>query len=126
MYPYDAEALACGRLHHDPALKAIHNFRAQLLQARHFGRDVVGLDVYMDATLVLHALDLHDRLVGWGLQHAVVAPAARMLEVHRATECLPPVAGRLVHIGGLAVDQHSAEAGMVHIESLSCISLPSE
>src|SRR5215472_18426286 len=50
LYPHDAEALACGRLHHDPALKAIHNFRAELLQARHFGRDVVGLDVYMDAT----------------------------------------------------------------------------
>jgi hypothetical protein len=77
----------------------------------------------MDATLVLHALDLHDGLVGRGLQHAVVAAAARMLEVHGATECLTPVAGGLVHIGGLAVNQHSAEAGMVHIESLSCKSV---
>src|SRR5262245_20620240 len=114
LYPYDAEALACRRLHHHPALKAVHNLRAQLLQTRHFCRDVVGLDVYVDATLVLHALDLHDQLVRWGLQHAIVAAAAGMLEVHGATECLTPIAGGLVHIGGFAVDQHSAEAGMVH------------
>ena len=29
-----------------------------------FGGDVVRLDVYVDATLVVHALDLHDGLAG--------------------------------------------------------------
>jgi hypothetical protein len=89
-------------------------------QARHFGWDVVGLDVYVNATLVVHALDLHDGLIGWGLQHAVIAAAARMAGVHGATQRLAPEAGGLVDIGGLAVDQHGAETGMVHISGLSC------
>ena len=50
LHPYEAEALAGGRLHHQPALQAVHHLGAEFLQARHFGRDVVGLDVYVDAT----------------------------------------------------------------------------
>ena len=80
-----------------------------------FGRDVVSLNVYMDAALVVHALDLHDGLIGWGLQHPVIAAAARMAGVHGATQRLAPEARGLVHIGGLAVDQHGAETGVVHI-----------
>jgi hypothetical protein len=68
LYPYDAEALAGGRLHDHPALQVVHHLGAEFPQARHFGRDVVGRDVYVDAALVVHALDLHDRLIGWGLQ----------------------------------------------------------
>ena len=45
LHLYDAEALVGRRLHHHPALQAVYHLCAQLLQARHFGRDVVGLDV---------------------------------------------------------------------------------
>src|ERR1700752_41802 len=117
LYSYDAEALAGGRLHHHPALQAIHHLGAQLPQSRHFGRDVVGFDVYMDAALMVHALDLHDWLIGRGLQHAIIAAATRMGMVHGPTQRLAPEAGGLVDIGGLAVDQHGAEAGMVHISA---------
>jgi hypothetical protein len=83
--PNDAEPLTGGRLHHHPVLQAVHHLGAQLLQARHFGRDVIGLNVYVDAALVVHALDLHDRLVGRGFQHDVIAAAARMFGVNGAT-----------------------------------------
>src|SRR5262245_48316643 len=65
LYPYDAKALTGRRLHHDPAFQAVHHLRAELLQARHFGRDVVSLDIDVDAAFVAHALDLHDGLVRW-------------------------------------------------------------
>src|SRR5258708_21647538 len=118
LYPYDAEALAGRRLHHRPAFEAIHHLGAQLRQARHFGGDIVGLDVYVHATLVIHTLDLHDGLVGRGLQHTVVAAAARMVGIHGATERLAPEAGGPVQIGGPAVDQYGAEAWLVHISPL--------
>jgi hypothetical protein len=47
----------------------------------------------MDATLVVHVLDLHNRLVGWGLQHATIAAAARMVLVNEAAHAVD--AGRL-------------------------------
>ena len=97
LYPHDAEALAGGRLHHHPALQALRDLGPQLLQARHFGRNVVGLDVYVDATLVVHALDLHHRLIGQGLQHAVVLAAVRVLRVHGTTERLAPETSCLIH-----------------------------
>src|SRR5438874_9055966 len=124
LYPYNAEALAGRRFHHHPTLEVIHHLGSQLCQARHFGSDVVRLDVYVDPALVLDALDLHDRLVGRGLQHAVVAAAARMAGIDGATQRLGPEAGGAVQIGGPAVDQHGAETGMVHISALRFIPLP--
>ena len=41
--------------------------------------------VYVDATFVVHALNLHDGLVGWGLQHTVISAGARVLRVYRST-----------------------------------------
>src|SRR5882724_12080051 len=120
LHPDDAEALTGGRLHHHPTLQAIDHRSAQLLQARHLGWDVVGLDVDVDAALMVHALDLDDGLVHRGLQHAVVAAAAGMLEVHRATQRLAPETGGRVNIGGPTVDQYRAETGMVHLGCLSC------
>ena len=64
LHPHDAESLASRRLHHNPALQSIHDLSAQCLQARHFSRDVVSLNIQVDATVVVYALDLHDRLVG--------------------------------------------------------------
>ena len=100
----DAEPLTRGRLHYHPTLQAIHNLGAQRLQAQHFGRDVIGLDVYVDPALVVHALDLHDRLIGRGLQHEVIAATARMLGINWATQRPAPEVGGLVNIGSLAVD----------------------
>jgi hypothetical protein len=61
---HDAEALAGRRFHHHPALKPICDLGAQLLQPRDFGGNIVGLDVDVDAALMLDALDLPDRFVG--------------------------------------------------------------
>src|SRR5258708_10419741 len=108
---HDTEALTGGRLHHHPALQAVHDSGTQLFKAAHLGGDVVGLDVDVDAALVLHALNLHDGLVGRGFQHEVVAPASRVLAVYRAAQCLAPEAGGLIKVTGPAVDQHGAEAG---------------
>src|SRR5262245_6221897 len=75
LHAHDAESLAGGRLHHDPALESAHDRGSQFRQSCDFGRDVIGLDVDVDAALVIHALDLHDRLVGWRFEHQVIAAA---------------------------------------------------
>src|SRR3990170_6095126 len=85
------------------------------LKARDFRCHVVGLDVEVDPALVLHPLDLHDRLVGRGLQHPVVAARARMAGVDRSAQRLGPESRRGVDVVGLAVDQHGAKTGMVHV-----------
>jgi hypothetical protein len=116
LYSYDAEALAARRLHHHPTFQSRRHCRPKLLQARHFRRDVVGLDIDVHAAFVFHALDLHDGLIRRYLQHAVVAAAAGMIGIYRATQCLAPELSSFIHVGGLAVDQQRAESGMVHIE----------
>src|SRR6185437_13829956 len=112
--PHDAEALAGGRLHHDPALQAVHDLRAQLLEASHLGGNIVGFDVEVYAAFVADALDLHDGLIGRGLQHEVVAATARMIRVHGPAEGVGPEAGGRLQVRGIAVDQESAEAGVMH------------
>ena len=64
-----------------PAVRQFY-LPAELLQARHFGGDVMGLDVEVNATFVIHLLDLHDGFVGRGFQHAIGAASARMIVVH--------------------------------------------
>ena len=64
-----------------------------------------------------HALNLNDGLVGRSFQHTVIAAAARMFEVHGATQRLAPEARGLVHIGSFAVDQNGAQAGMMHVST---------
>jgi hypothetical protein len=44
--------------------RAAHYLGAQFLQTRYFARDVVSLNVKMNAAVVVDALDLHDRLSG--------------------------------------------------------------
>jgi hypothetical protein len=41
-------------------------------------------------------------------QHSVIAAAVRMIGVNGAAQRLPPEPRGLVHVGRLAVDQHSA------------------
>lgn len=111
----DAEALAGRRLHHHPAIEPARDLGAQLLEARDLGGDVVGLDVDVDAALMLDALNLHDRLVGRRLEHAVGAAAHRMRAVDGTAQGFRPKARRRVHIGDLAIDQHGAKARVVHV-----------
>src|SRR2546430_15254097 len=102
LYPHNAEALAGRRLRDDPAPGAIHHRRAQPFEASHLGGNVVGLDVYVHAALVLDALDLDDRLVCRGCKHAVIAAAHRMVKVHGAAQRGGPAGGGPLHVGGLA------------------------
>src|SRR5262245_46796805 len=119
LYPHNAKALAGRRLHDDPALGAIHHRRAQPFETSHLGGNVVGLDVYVHAALVLVALDLDDRLVCRCCKHAVIVTAHRMVKVHGTAERGGPEAGGLVHVGDLAVNQRGAQAGVVHERVLS-------
>src|SRR5262249_31261582 len=111
LYPHNAEALAGRRLHDDPALGAIHHRRAQPCETSHLGGNVIGLDVYVRAALVLDALDLDDRLVCRCCKHAVIVAAHRMVKVYGTAERGGPEAGGLVHVGDLAVNQRGAQAG---------------
>ena len=69
----DAEPMSGRSLHHHPLLQAIHDVRPHFLKTRYLGRDIVRLDVQVDATLVIDVPKLHNRLVWWCLQHPVVA-----------------------------------------------------
>src|SRR6185295_9399745 len=69
----DAEALAGGRAHDDPTLHALVDCRAQLLEARDFGGDVVGFDVDVHAAFMADALDLNAEFAWPILEHPVVA-----------------------------------------------------
>jgi hypothetical protein len=98
LYPHYAETLARRGLHHDPTLQTVHHPGAQFLQAVHLSFNVIGFNVYVNATLVVHALYLHERLIRRGLQHAVIAPCARVLRVYRSTERFGPEVSRFVHV----------------------------
>ena len=115
LHAHDAEALSGWGLHHHPALQAVHDVRAQLLKARNFGRDIVGLDIQVHAALVIDALNLHNGFVRRGLQHPIIAATAPMVEVHGTAERLCPEAGRLVHVRSLTIDQEGAETRTVHV-----------
>src|SRR5262249_61198464 len=106
LYSHNAEALAGRRLHDNPALGAIHHRRAQPFEAAHLGRNVVGLDVYVYAALVLDALDLDDRLVCRCCKHAVIVTAHRMVKGHRTAEHGGPRGRGPSHGGPLAGQQH--------------------
>jgi hypothetical protein len=96
--PYHAEALARGRLHHDPTLQTVDYRGAEFLEAAYLSFDVVALDVYVNAALVVHALDLHERLIRRGLEHTVIAARARVLGIYRSTERFRPEASRFVDV----------------------------
>src|SRR5690348_11003896 len=106
--------LPARRLHHDPTRQFLHHFRAELLQALHFGGDIVGLDVDVHAALVVHPLDLHDGLVRRGLQHSIVTAAAGVFRIHGSAEGRGPEPSSCVQVFGLAVDQQCAETGVMH------------
>jgi hypothetical protein len=109
LHTHDAEPLASRSLHHHPPLQANHDVRPQFLETRDLRRNIVRLDVQVDATFVIDALNLHNGFVWWGLQHPVVAAAAPMIVIHGTTECHCPEAGGLVYIRGITVDQEGAK-----------------
>jgi hypothetical protein len=112
--PNDAKALPGRSLHHHPALQAIDNFCSQRFQADNLGRDIVGFNVDMDATLMLDALDLDDGFILRRLQHAVVSARSRVSEIDCTTQRIGPEPGGLIDIRCVAVNQKCAEAGVVH------------
>ena len=112
---HHAEALAGRGLHDHPALQAARDFGAELLETRHFRGNVIGLDVQVDPARMIDKLDLHNGFIGRRLQHPVVAAAARMVEVHRAAQRTGPESGRCIRVRRVAVDQHGAQARVVHV-----------
>jgi hypothetical protein len=103
-----------GGAHDDPSFHALVNFRAEFLEAGDLGRNVVGLDIDVHATLALHALDLNAEFVRRGLEHAVIAAAAGMIWIDGAAQRLGPEPGRRIDIIGLAVNQQAIEARAMH------------
>jgi hypothetical protein len=64
---------------------------------------------------MLHLLDLHDRFVRRRRKHSVVAVAPCMIEIHRTAERLGPKARGSIDVRDIAIDQHGAQAGMMHV-----------
>jgi hypothetical protein len=104
LYAYDTKSLPGGCLHHDPTLQTIDHDGTQRFQARYFRGDVVGLDVEMNSAFVIDTLDLHNRFVRRRLEHALVAACARVIGIHRTSQCGCPKAGCLIDVSGVAID----------------------
>src|ERR1043165_9671047 len=60
---------------------------------------IVCLDVQVHATLVLHALNLHERLIGPRLEHAVVGACGGVPGIERSTQGGRPEACRVIDVG---------------------------
>lgn len=110
LHSHDAESLPGGSLHDHPSFQATDDDGAEPFQAKYLSGYVIGLYVDVDPALVADPLNLHDRFVGWRLQHTVVATSARMIGIYRTPQCLGPEAGGLIHVRMIAVDQHSAQS----------------
>ena len=115
LHAHDAEALAGWRFHDNPSFQSVDYLRTQFRQARHFGRNIIGFNVDVYAAFMVHALDFHDGLIGRRLQHPISIAAARMLEVHRTTQRIAPEFRSFIDIRRTAIDQHGAQARMMHI-----------
>lgn len=119
MYSYDAEALSGWRLHHHPPLQAIDNLRAQRLKACDFSGYVVALNIDVNATFMLDALDLDNGFVEGSLQHVVLSASAGVTWIQGTTQRPAPEVSSFLYRGVLAVDENGAEAGTVHNSALS-------
>src|SRR5215467_10372547 len=102
LYTDNAKLLSSGGLHHDPALQSVHYPGSELLQARDLGGNVIGFDVEVNSALMLHTLNLNNRLVGRCVQHAVVAAGAWVIKIYRAAQCFGPESCGLIDIRGSA------------------------
>src|SRR6476620_11369868 len=90
LHAHDTEALAGRRAHHHPPLEPFVDGRAELLKPRDLRGDIVRLDVEMDSTLMVDALDLHADFAGRSFQHHIIATGSRMVWVDRTSQRLRP------------------------------------
>jgi hypothetical protein len=81
LYSYDTEALPGGGLHHYPTLYAIHNLRAQRLEALDLSGYVVALDIDVYATFMVHTLNLDDGFVERSLQHVIISASTWVIAI---------------------------------------------
>src|SRR5437762_41073 len=108
----NAEALPGRRRHHHPRPVALDLACTELPEARDLGLDVVGLDIEVDTAFMRHGLDLADDLIGVHLQRHVHR-VARVFD-RRTTERLTPEPRCAAELRRLAIDDHGAEATVVH------------
>jgi hypothetical protein len=95
-------------------LYVLDNHCAQCAQALDFCGDIVGFDIQVNATGVLHRLDLDMQLAGLILQPDVfLALRARQL-VDRHAQGLTPETGGAQQVAGLAIDNKSRQFTFVH------------
>jgi hypothetical protein len=111
---HHAETLAARRLHHPPPLHEGDALRAQCFQPRHFGVDVVGLDVQVHARGVVDLLHLDVQIAGRVAEHLVFAAVVAGIGVGDAdAERAAPERGCRIEVIDVAVDDESGEAAAV-------------
>src|SRR5437764_2941585 len=114
---HDAETLARRRLHHDPALDVRNATGAEHLEAARLGLEVVGLDVEMDAALMLDLLYEQDRLARVGIQQAIQRIALGFGPPAASKRATPELRSG-VEIGGLAIEDEGRQPAAMHPRSL--------
>jgi hypothetical protein len=95
--PY-TKTLPSWSLHYHPTLEAVDDLCSQRLQTRYLCMNVICLDVDMNPTFMLHALNLHEGFIWRSLQHDVIATSSRMAGIYRAAEGLGPEIGGLINV----------------------------
>jgi hypothetical protein len=111
---YDAEPLPGWRFHHDPAIHALCDACAVLLQATHLGFDVIGFDVQVHPAWMGNGLHLDVKLLT-GIDQAYVFFS--LLAWQRTgfhSQCGAPETGSALQIAGLAVDYETGKSAPVH------------
>jgi hypothetical protein len=110
LHAYDAKALPARGAHHNPTLNPSVDRSAEPFQACNLGRDIIGLDVEMNSTFVVNALNLNADLVRPVLEHHVIAASAGMIRVDWAAERFGPETRGGADVVDVAVDQNAVDA----------------
>jgi hypothetical protein len=110
LHSHDTEALARRSSHDHPSIQATVDCRSKPFEPLDFGRDIVRLDVDVDAALMVYSLDLDADLAFGCREHAVVSSGSWMIRIDRSTECFGPKPRGGVNIVAFAVDEDSIES----------------
>src|SRR5688572_23179050 len=114
LWPHHAEPLARRRFHHDPGLHLADPPGAELLEALHFGLDVVRLDVEVDAAVVIHGLHLDVQALAGHLELDVVVTFLARQRLGGQAERRGPETRSAVQVGGPAIDDEARQPALVH------------
>jgi hypothetical protein len=116
--PHHAEALASWRFHDPPRAHLLHALGAKLLEPLDLSLNVIGLDIKMYTARMLNLLNFDVQTRVARLEVAIVGFRHRVRSrLERVSERPGPEPSRTVQICGMAVNDKTGKATLVHATS---------